>query len=57
MSKCTIPLWLVFTLQSLVVMVSFIAVILVLVMQQQDQYKSSVFREIISEVSMRSCPP
>ena len=46
MPSCTIPLWLVFSLQSLVVMVSFIAVILVLVLQQQDQYKSSVFEKI-----------
>ena len=44
--KCTIPLWLVFALQSLVVMVSFIAVILVLVMQQQSQFKTAVFEKI-----------
>jgi class 3 adenylate cyclase/HAMP domain-containing protein len=46
MSKCTIPLWLVFTLQSLIVCGAFLAVILVLSLQQQDQYKASVFREI-----------
>ena len=44
--RLTIPLWLVFTLQSVVVAGAFIAVILVLTLQQQDQYKASVFNEI-----------
>ena len=41
-----IPLWLVFGLQSLIVTLSFIAVILVLVLQQQDQYRQSVFDKV-----------
>jgi hypothetical protein len=44
--RCTIPLWLVFSLQSLIVAGAFIAVILVLVLQQRSQFKKAVFDKI-----------
>ena len=43
----SIPLWLVFALQSLVVSGAFVAVILVLSLQMESQYKGSVYDKIL----------